>query len=175
MTIAELGSIGELLGSIAVFISLIYLAFQIRSSTATARTSTYQSVVSDFSALNQSMTSTPDLSLLFVNALEDFTSLNADEKARVSQMFFMSFRNFENMYYQHRKGYLEEELWIGWKRLMLTYFARPGFQSWWSVRADVYSQSFAEFLRTEKIDKPIKTYHDITQMPHEQVKQDLPE
>ena len=164
MTIAELGSIGELLGSIAVFISLIYLAFQIRSNTETARTSTYQSVVSDFSALNQSMTETPELSLLFVNALEDFSSLSADEKAKVSQLFFMCFRNFENMYYQNRKGYLEEELWIGWKRLMLTYFARPGFQSWWTHRADVYSRPFAEFLRTEKIDKPIRTYYDITQM-----------
>lgn len=165
MTISELGSIGELLGSIAVFISLIYLAFQIRSSTETARMSTYQSVVSDFSALNQSMTSTPELSLLFVNAQEDFDSLGADEKAKVSQLFFMCFRNFENMYYQHHKGYLEEELWVGWKRLMLTYFARPGFQSWWSIREHVYSQSFGEFLRTEKIDKPIKTYHEIAHMP----------
>ncbi|MDA0681567.1 MAG: hypothetical protein O3A13_00980 [Proteobacteria bacterium] len=164
MTIAELGSIGEFLGSIAVFVSLIYLAVQVKRSTDAARTSTYQSVVSDFSALNQSMTSTPDLSLLFVNALEEFESLSADEKAKVSQLFFMCFRNFENMYYQYRKGYLEEELWVGWKRLMLTYFARPGFQSWWSIRTDVYSRSFGEFLRTEKIDKPIKTYYDITQM-----------
>ena len=168
MTIAELGSIGELLGSIAVFISLIYLAFQIRSSTDAARTSTYQSVVSDFSALNQSMSSTPDLSLMFVNALEDFSSLSADQKARVSQLFFMTFRNFENMYYQNRKGYLEEDLWIGWKRLMLTYYARPGFQTWWSIREDVYSQAFAEFLRTEKIDKPVKTYYEVTQLQHPQ-------
>lgn len=164
MTISELGSVGELLGSIAVFISLVYLATQVRRSTETARTSTYQSVVSEFSALNQSMASTPDLSLLFVRAQEDFESLSADEKARVSQLFFMCFRNFENIYYQHRKGFLEDELWIGWKRLMLTYFARPGFQSWWSIRQDVYSQPFGEFLRTEVADRPIKSYHEITQI-----------
>ncbi len=164
MTITELGSIGELLGSIAVFISLIYLAVQIRSGTETARTSTYQSVVSDFSALNQSMSSTPDLSLMFVNALEDFESLSPDEKARISQLFFMCFHNFENMFYQHRKGYLENDLWLGWKRLMLTYHARPGFQTWWSIRSDVYSEAFVEFLRTEKIDRPIASYFDITQI-----------
>ncbi len=164
MTLTELGSIGELLGSIAVLISLIYLAMQIRSSTETARTSTYQSVVSDFSALNQSMASTPDLSLMFVNAMEDFESLSPDEKARISQLFFMCFHNFENMYYQHRKGYLENDLWLGWKRLMLTYHARPGFQTWWSIRSDVYSQAFVEFLRTEKIDKPVASYYDMTQI-----------
>lgn len=171
MTISELGSIGELLGSIAVFISLVYLAFQVKSGTETAQTSTYQSVVSDFSALNLSMASTPALSLLFVNAQEDFDSLNADDKARISQLFYMCFRNFENMYYQHRKGYLEEELWVGWKRLMLTYFARPGFQSWWLIREDVFSQSFGEFLRTEKVDKPIKSYHEIAHAPHASTKQ----
>lgn len=162
MTLTELGSIGELLGSVAVLVSLIYLAVQVKSSTAIAQTSTYQSVVSDFGALNVSMASTPALSLLFVNAQENFDSLTADEKARVSQLFFMAFRNFENMFYQHQKGYLEEELWVGWKRLMLAYYGRPGFQSWWSKREDVFSRSFADFLRSEKLDIPIKTYHEIT-------------
>jgi hypothetical protein len=164
LTINDLGSIGELLGSIAVFVSLIYLAMQVKSGTEASRTSTYQSVVSDFSALNQSIASTPELSLLFVRAQENFESLSPDEKARASQLFFMAFRNFENMYYQQRKGYLEDELWIGWKRLMLTYHARPGFQTWWSIRSDVFSQTFVEFLRTEKIDKPISTYYEMTQM-----------
>jgi len=164
VTIAELGSIGELLGSIAVFISLVYLALQVRRSTDTARTSTYQSVVSEFSALNQTLASTPDLSLLYVTAMEDFASLGASEKARASQMFFMTFHNFENMYYQHHKGYLDDDVWVGWKRLMLTYYGRPGFQTWWSVRSDTFNPAFVEFLRSEKVDKPLASYHDITQL-----------
>ena len=74
MTIDKLGSLGEFIGSIIVLISLVYLALEIRSNTETARTSTYQSEVSEFSALNRSMASTPDLSRLFASALEDFDS-----------------------------------------------------------------------------------------------------
>ena len=44
MTIDELGSLGEFIGSIIVLISLVYLALEIRSNTETARTSTYQAV-----------------------------------------------------------------------------------------------------------------------------------
>jgi hypothetical protein len=33
------------------------------------------------------------------------------------------------MYYQYKKGYLEDEVWTGWKRLMLSYHARPGNRS----------------------------------------------
>ncbi|MDH4108192.1 MAG: hypothetical protein OEW35_07730 [Gammaproteobacteria bacterium] len=164
MTIQDLGNIGEFVGSIAVLLSLVYLAFQIRNSTEAARTSTYQSVVSDFGELNRAMASTPGLSSLFVKGMNDFLSLDPDEKARVSQLFFMIFHYFENMYYQNRKGYLENDVWIGWKRLMLTYYGCAGFQAWWLLRKDVFSSRFVEFLANERSDKPVASYFDITQM-----------
>ena len=164
MTLSELGSIGEFISSIAVIISLVYLAVQIRKNTEAERTSTYQSVVSDFGALNVTMASNPDISFLFGNAMETFGDLRPDEKARVSQLFFATFHFFENMYYQHRKGYLEEDVWPGWKRLMLTYYARPGFQTWWAIRRDVFSESFGEFLETSKPDKSVASYYDVTQL-----------
>jgi hypothetical protein len=164
VSIAELGSIGEFLGSLVVLISLVYLAIQVKRNTETARSSAYQAIVSEFSSLNHAMAGTADLSMLFVNAMESFATLRIDEKARMSQIFFVLFRNFENMYYQYYKGYLEDDVWIGWKRLMLTYHARPGFQSWWSMRSDTFSPLFVEFLRTEKIDKTIASYRDVTEL-----------
>ena len=166
MSIEELGSIGDFVGSIAVLISLVYLAVQVKGNTEAARTSTYQAIVSEFGALNRALAGTPGLSVLFVNALEDFESLSADDKARMSQLFFVCFHNFENMYYQYRKGYLEDDVWTGWKRLMLTYHSRPGFQTWWTLRSDVFSSTFAEFLRTEKQDKPVASYYELTQGIH---------
>ena len=65
------------------------------------------------------------------------------------------------MYYQYRKGHLEDDVWIGWKRLMLTYHSRPGFQSWWKMRSDVYSPSFIEFLATAQLDRPVASYFGI--------------
>lgn len=163
MSIEELGSAGEFLSSIAVLVSLIYLAVQIRRSTEAAQTATYQSVVSDFGALNRAVASTPELAMLFVNAMEDYGSLSASEKARVSQLYFAVFHYFENMYYQYQKGYLESEVWEGWKRLMLTYHSRPGFQAWWVLRRDVFSKSFVDFLSVEKLDKPVASYYDVIQ------------
>lgn len=146
MTFNELGNIGEFVSSIAVLISLIYLAIQVRKSAEAAQTSTYHSIVSDFGQMNQVMAAEPDLSFLYVTALESFADLEPSEKARISQLFYLTFRSFENMFYQRKKGYLEDDVWIGWKKLMVSYFQRPGFQIWWSMRRDVFSQSFVEFL-----------------------------
>ncbi len=157
-----IGAASELVAAVCVIVSLLYLAVQVKNNTESARTSTYQSVVCEFGALNRAMASTPDLSILYIKGMEDFDSLSTEEKARCSQLFFVSFRNFENMYYQYKKGYLEDDVWLGWQRLMLTYHARPGFQVWWAMRADVFSKSFVDFLRTEKPDRPVASYHDIT-------------
>jgi hypothetical protein len=157
-----IGAVANLVAALAVVVSLLYLAMQVKSNTESARTSTYQAVVSEFGALNRAMAATPDLSMLFVRAMEDFDSLCAEDKARSSQLFFVCFHNFENMYYQYRKGYLEADVWLGWQRLILSYHARPGFQVWWSLRADVFSKSFVEFLRTETLDIPVASYHDVT-------------
>lgn len=145
-----------------MFVSVVYLAIQVRESTRATRSSTYQSIIAEFGAINTAMTSTPDLSSLFVAGLEDFNARTADERAKLSQLFFLVFRNFENMYYQHRRGHLENEVWIGWQRLMLTYFHGPGFQQWWAARRPVFSEGFARFLETEAIDVPIPSYYDLT-------------
>ena len=164
MTLDQLASIGEIIGGVGVVISIIYLAIQIRANTEAERTSTYQSIVSDFGALNNTMASTPELSHLFVQAMENYHNLSADEKARISQLFFQCFRFFENMFYQHQKGYLDKEVWVGWKRLMLTYHSRPGFQTWWEHRRDVFSERFVIFLETEELDRKITTYHQISNL-----------
>lgn len=56
------------------------------------------------------------------------------------------------------------EVWAGWKRLMLFYHSRPGFQTWWEYRRDVYSEPFAHFLETEKPDRKIPSYYEISNL-----------
>ena len=104
---------------------------------------------------------------MFVQAMENYHPFSSDQKARISQMFFQCFRYFENMFYQHQKGYLDEEVWIGWKRLMLTYYSRPGFQTWWEHRREVFSEPFAVFLETENLDRKIASYHEISNLESE--------
>ena len=53
MTLEDLGNIGEFVGAIAVVMSLLYLAIQIRQNTKTVRTSTYQSVLESSHRVNE--------------------------------------------------------------------------------------------------------------------------
>ena len=76
MVLDQLGSIGSIISGIAVVISLIYLAIQIRRNTEAERTATYQSIVSDFGAMNNNLAGNPELSHMFVEALENYHEFN---------------------------------------------------------------------------------------------------
>ena len=52
MDIQDLGAIGELVGAIAVVISLFYLAFQIRANTKSIQGSSYQDLLVLFQGVN---------------------------------------------------------------------------------------------------------------------------
>jgi len=57
MSIQHLGAISELLSSVAVIVSLVYLAVQVRRNAEATRSSTYQAIVAEFGAINTAMTS----------------------------------------------------------------------------------------------------------------------
>ena len=53
MTLQDLGNIGEFVAAVAVFVSLLYLAIQIRQNTKSVRTSTYQAVLDSSHRVNE--------------------------------------------------------------------------------------------------------------------------
>ena len=161
MNLDDVGNVAEMLAAIGVMISLIYLAIQIRRSSESERMATYRSIVSDFAHLNESIASDPDLALLFARGLEEYDALTELERARLSQYFYGVFRHFENMFHQNERGFLDDEVWLGWSRMCLTYFHRPGFQSWWAVRRDVYSARFVDFLENNVSDVELVSYYKL--------------
>ncbi len=64
------GAVGEILGAIAVFVSLIYLAVQTRNNTRALRSSAFHQVRESFSQVSLAMAEDPDLAILVNSALK---------------------------------------------------------------------------------------------------------
>ena len=59
------------------------------------------------------------------------------------------FRNFENFYYQHTNGAMEDHLFEGMKASMVGYFHSPGVKEFWAARGRIYSPRFRDFLESQ--------------------------
>ena len=51
---------------------------------------------------------------------------------------------FENAFYQHNHGTLEDELWERWRRQLEWYTQRPGVVAWWTFAQRNFSDTFRE-------------------------------
>ncbi|GAG01696.1 unnamed protein product, partial [marine sediment metagenome] len=111
MSLEDLGNIGEFVAAVAVVVSLIYLAVQIRHNTRSVRASTYQVAVSSISDWSREVSLDSNAPRIFSVGTIDPDQLNENERLQLYFQFVSLFRNFENLFYQHRQGMIEDSAW----------------------------------------------------------------
>ncbi len=115
MTLQDLANIGELVGGLAVVLSLVYVGLQIRQNTTAVRLATAQAVHDNYAAWYTNLSADADLNQIVIKGLKDYSSLEETEKAQFIDTF-MAFSSYsQNAYYQWRQGSLSPQLWVGWE------------------------------------------------------------
>lgn len=104
MTIQELGSLGEFIGSIAVVITLVILVFQVRG----ARTELSRQMTRDIKRHNNEafhqLTQDAELAELHVRAQRDFHSLSETERVRWILWLFTWVNQTEDGWVARKRG-----------------------------------------------------------------------
>jgi hypothetical protein len=141
-----LGAIGEIVGAIAVVVTLGYLAVQIRQNTRSVRASTYQSITSFIGEMNRVIEENPDLAQIMRAGVLDLSQLSLDERIRFNANMMTRFRHHENLYYQYRTGMLDEREFEGFRRLFSWHLSFAGTAAWWTGARGYYSHDFAAYV-----------------------------
>ena len=152
LTFAQLlGNYGEFVGAIAVFATLVYLAAQIRQNTNSLKSASYQAAISSMSEMARATGTDEDVArVVRVFMQGDVGDLNEDEYLMATSYFTGLFRNFENFYYQHQTGAMEDHLWLGMRNSMVGYIHMPNIRTWWDQRRIIYSPLFADFIESQE-------------------------
>jgi hypothetical protein len=116
MTLNDLANLEQIIGALAVVISLIYVALQIRQNTNAIRSATAQTVHEHFANWYHLIAADAELAQIAANGLPDYASLSEKEKVRFVATF-MSFLSYsQNAFLKWREGLLKPALWLGWSR-----------------------------------------------------------
>ena len=108
-----ISAIGQIVGALAVVISLIYLAREVRSSAHATRVASMHSLSDKFNRWSQQLAEQPHLSELYYRGIHDFESLEGAELVRFSVIMHPLFRNYEDAYYAKLEGHLDARVWHG--------------------------------------------------------------
>lgn len=141
-----IGAIAELLGAIGVIISLGYLAHQVRQNTRSVRAASYQSWFASYDSFSNLLLGDPGLDALLHRAASAPQDLTPEERRRFLGVLRRAFRQLENLYYQHRQGMIDRELFEAWQSIYARSAQGPLFREFWEADQAIFSPPFREFV-----------------------------
>ena len=147
MNLNDLANLGQIIGALAVVVSLIYVALQIRQNTNAVRSAAAQVVHEHFASWYHLLAADAELSQVAVNGLQDYASLSERDKARFIATFMAFLSYTQNAFLKWREGLLASPLWFGWELVIMNLVCAPGGKTFWRERAICLAMNSVDTLR----------------------------
>ena len=149
MNLNDLANLGQIIGAVAVVVSLIYVALQIRQNTNAVRSATAQVVHEHFAKWYQLVAADAELSKIVATGLRDYGSLSEQEKARFIATFMAFLSYSQNAFLKWREKMLEPPLWMGWELLIMNLVSSPGGKEFWKERGYLFGEEFRRHVESD--------------------------
>ena len=142
-----LGAIGEIVGAVAVVVTVGYLAVQIRQNTAAIHMSAAEKALDNVAEFNRFLASDEQLIDLWYKANEAPESLSEIEHRRFMSMASCLFRRQEFIFFLHTEGHFPDKLWDSQAQLLRRWLSSPGFQLYLRLAGDTVDDGFRRHLQ----------------------------
>ncbi len=143
-----IGASGELIGAMAVVVSVLYLAYQVRAQVRESRIGAMHEVSDAFREGVAATFLDKELAELFIEGKDGIEHLNDTQRIRFIALVQRNYRVWEDAFHQYDAGRLDELLWVSINRQYSALLRWPGFQWVWSIRRDYFTADFAAYVDT---------------------------
>ena len=139
--------LAQIVAALAVVISVAYLAQQIKAQTRESRLNATRELAQDFRNLVAEVSGDEDLFALFRRSMNDYDSLDEEERARIHMYFYsrlfglheqvhlhLRHKNIDTMFLESIQNRFSELIQI------------EGFRSWWKRNYYIYTSEFQTYV-----------------------------
>jgi len=156
MTLETVYYVGQTVAVIAILVSLIFVGIQMRDGNRVARAQMHQQISDSFISLVMTLPREDDRFYEAWLSSEVYKELGRSESETMNGVMLALWRHFENVYYQHKNGFVDKEYFQSTSRFMSIFIWREGIRFWWDGRKAVFAPEFASFMETlERPDMPL--------------------
>ena len=148
-----IAAVSQAVGAIAVIVTLIYLARQVRQNTAALRSAATQGAHDQAANFYGTLSSDPELVMVVARGVETPDELSDAERGQFYSLLMRSLFNFQNWYLQTRDGLMDDTLLASWSRIVTGISGSPGFKQFWADRSHIYAPEFVNFMETQIISQ----------------------
>jgi len=142
---------GELLAALAVLVSILYLARQIRQSAVASVSDVNQGTAQSFQGINELLASSPDLADIMVRGAASRSALSPAEVIRFDSLMTNFFNIIENVRRQESTmGLFTREREEGLATTLHKRLVIPGVSEWWVENTDDFSAEFVQWVEATR-------------------------
>ena len=141
MSWEEIGILVQILGTLAVFVSLIYLAIQVRQASKIAQASTRQAISDSIMGPPANFLQSESFRTAFLTHLDD-KELNPDQALQLHVYCYITLKSWENMHYQHKHGMITKEEWIPIRKNLKFLIGVKMWKEYWTRENELFSPDF---------------------------------
>ena len=146
MNWTAISSVTEIIGAIAVVVSIIYLARQVKQSNQTTEAATTLEVSRLIAEWHDRLNQTPELSYIFIHGTKDDSNWPDQERARFLVTVVELFLLFEAMHRQYKLGFVTDDSWTLLERGLTRLISSPTIQVWWDSEISFNSGNFRTYV-----------------------------
>lgn len=142
-----IGAIGEIVGALAVVITLFYLARQVRQNTTALKANANQALLDSYDSVMAAPRESEYGARIYQAALSDeLSGLSVAELAGIRAVIIRVVRVFEQAWIRRQAGMFSDAAWEGWVHHMRTLLGTHGFARGWRALRPMMNAEFAEWV-----------------------------
>lgn len=149
MTLEDVYFVSQLIGVIALVVSVLYLAQQVKTSNDLNRTNTFRTIFQGLASFCNEVFGGSN-SELMVKGFRDFGSLSPAEKMSFDLAMANFFNYIEDSYASAQVNLLQQETlenWSWWLRNRV--FPYEGAREWWTASKGLWREEFQDWVERQ--------------------------
>lgn len=125
-----LGAVGEIVGAVAVVVTLLYVARQIHQANAQTQAQARYSFVEAYGHMNTSISANKSVASIFRRGIKGL-DLDEDEYIQFFALIGQFLNTWSVLYDLHEQGMLPENQWTMVRKDIITMMSEPGGNEFW--------------------------------------------
>ncbi len=152
--------VAEIVGGIAVVISVLYLAVQISDSNKLLRSQAHYNALELLQRPFEMMVESADLALIVLECDGNPSAVSESNWQRCKNYYFMQLNGWEYVYYQHLDEAIPPEFWGGTDRYFTDQVGtKAGYARFWEETAIGFDEPFRSYAAERLERNPRRSAH----------------
>ena len=147
-SLADVAHLAEIVGAVAIVISLLYVGQELKSNTAAVKAASLQSITNASSGSILAIAENGELARIRLIGDQELSQLTNVERFQYRMYYRQLWLHMQNVWSQWKLGIVEDDVWEGYERAMCTilFSTFEGEERWIKDHSPAFSEEFVAYV-----------------------------